>query len=271
VLEKIIRDADLANLGSLGYPQVLEALRHEWKVFLGQTYSDAIWYELNYDFVRKHRYFTMPGEELYESTRMVNEKYLRKMAKERGKKKKEEEGAIQGSRSAQMMFKTALRNHLDLSNLADNKANIILSVNALILTIAGPLAFSYIKDNLLLLIPLAMLLATCLTSMVFATLATRPIKMSGYTSPEQVATGKSNLFFFGNFYAMPLEEYTQGISSVVADGSKLESSIQRDLYFLGRSLGRKYRRLRDCYTVFMYGIIASVIVMIFIYALYLSA
>ena len=34
------------------------------------------------------------------------------------------------------MFKTALRNHLDLSNLADNKANIMLSVNALIITIA---------------------------------------------------------------------------------------------------------------------------------------
>ncbi|MDV7394754.1 DUF5706 domain-containing protein, partial [Arthrospira platensis SPKY1] len=130
-----------------------------------------------------------------------------------------------------MMFKTALRNHLDLSNLADNKANIMLSVNALIITIAMPLAVSFIKSNLFLLIPLGCLLATCLLSMIFATLATRPIPMTGYTAKEQIDEGRSNLFFFGNFYSMKYDEYQEGMKAVIADESNLEGSIMRDLFF----------------------------------------
>jgi len=156
------------------------------------------------------------------------------------------------------MFKTSLRNHLDLSTLADNKANIMLSVNALLITIVMPLAASYVRDNVYGLIPMATLLLTCLSSMVFATLATRPIHMGGKTDERSIQEGKSNLFFFGNFFKMPYERYEKGMLEVVSDESKLDSSIMRDLYFLGASLGRKYRLLRICYTIFMWGVIVSV-------------
>ena len=166
---------------------------------------------------------------------------------------------IGGNKSAQMMFKTSLRNHLDLAALADNKANIMLSVNALIITIVIPLAASYIADgNSYLLLPMILLLLTCLLSMVFATLATRPIRMEGHTEMEQIKNGKSNLFFFGNFYKMKFEDYQTGMMDVLAEESKLDGSIMRDLYYLGSSLGTKYKQLRLCYTIFMWGIIATV-------------
>jgi hypothetical protein len=169
-----------------------------------------------------------------------------------------------------MMFKTSLRNHLDLSTLADNKANIMLSVNALILTIAAPMAISYVQDNVLLIIPLIMLLITCLLSMIFATLATRPIKMSGLTSDDQILGGRSNLFFFGNFYLMDYDEYSMGMQKVISDEDKLENSIRRDLFFLGRSLGKKYKQLRICYNIFMIGMIITIITLIFAYTISLS-
>ena len=170
-----------------------------------------------------------------------------------------------------MMFKTSLRNHLDLSNLADNKANIMLSVNALIITIVMPQTVSsFFKGNLFLIFPLVSLLLTCLASMIYATLATRPIKMKGYTSEDQVKTNRSNLFFFGNFYKMSYSEYRSGMQFVVADEDKLEDSIMRDLYFLGKSLGRKYNQLRTCYTIFMIGIIFTVLVFVISYGLNFS-
>lgn len=269
LLEKIIRDADLANLGSINYPEQLAALRHEWEIFLGQTFPDADWFRLNRDFMERTRFFTTPAEEMWGANKLSNEKYLKRMAKsvkKRNKQKVEKPPSIQGNRSAQMMFKTSLRNHLDLSTLADNKANIMLSVNALILTIAAPLALSYIQDNILLIIPLIMLLITCLASMIFATLATRPIKMTGYTGPEQIDAGRANLFFFGNFYAMSFEEYSDGMQKVISDEDKLENAIRRDLYFLGRSLGNKYRQLRVCYNIFMAGMFITIIAMIITYS-----
>ena len=159
-----------------------------------------------------------------------------------------------------MMFKTASRNHLDLSSLADNKANIMISVNAAIVTFALPVAWSYISTYEYLLFPSITLLITCLASMVFATLATRPIKMIGFTDEEKIKSGQSNLFFFGNFFNMSFDEYHLGMQQTIEQEDRLEGAIMRDLYFLGRSLGRKYNQLRICYNIFMIGVILTVIV-----------
>lgn len=281
-LEQVIKDADLSNLASENYLEILEGLRHEWEVFLNASYTDAEWYKLNYKFVKNHQFFTDTARELYGVQWEANRrklKELRDSMQEGGDQEKKKEkktrdagkdaaGAITSSKSAQMMFKTALRNHLDLSSLADNKANIMLSVNALIITIAMPLAISNIQDNLFLLFPLGALLATCLLSMIFATLATRPIHMTGYTPRQQISEGKSNLFFFGNFFRMKYEEYELGMQEVISDDATLERSIMRDLYYLGHSLGNKYRKLRICYSIFMYGIILTVLVFGISFAVY---
>lgn len=274
VLEEVIKDADLSHLANKDYLKGLKNLRYEWALFLNHAYSDEEWYKLNYKFVKKHHFYTQAAQALYGPQWQANQQQLKNLRDEYAKKEEDSKkpkpgsGHITGSKSAQMMFKTALRNHLDLSNLADNKANIMLSVNALIITIAMPLAVSLIKANLFLLIPLTCLLATCLLSMIFATLATRPIPMTGYTPKEQISQGRSNLFFFGNFYSMKYDEYQEGMKSVIADESYLEGSIMRDLFFLGRSLGNKYRRLRICYNIFMYGIILTVTVFGLTYAIF---
>ncbi len=269
-LEEVMKDADLMGLGTDNYPIALAALRHEWEVFQHKNFSDVEWFEMNDKFVSSHQYFTEVARRLYGEKKEQNRKFLKKIAKKERKEKSKNggDGKIRGNRSAQMMFKTALRNHIDLSNLADNKANIMLSVNALIVTVAVPLAASYISDNLVLAIPVGSLLITCLVSMIFATLATRPIKMTGETSLESIRQGRSNLFFFGNFYKMSFEEYQEGMEHVISDEANLDTTIQRDLFFLGKSLGRKYRLLRTCYNIFMIGIVVSVTLFIVIYRLY---
>lgn len=284
-LEKVIKDADLSNLGSETYLDLLKDLRYEWAVFLNQAYNDEEWFDLNFKFVKEHEYYTPAARELYGFQSEVNRKRLKELrgkhhekdkpAEKTNKKKVEKEskppiGHISSSKSAQMIFKTALRNHLDLSSLADNKANIMLSVNALIITIVMPLAASYVRNNLYLVIPMGTLLVTCLVSMIFATLATRPIKMMGYTRRELIDSGRSNLFFFGNFYKMTYDEYQDGMERVISDDQNLERSIMRDLYYLGHSLGKKYRQLRVCYTIFMWGVIVTVVVFGISYTLFVT-
>lgn len=167
-----------------------------------------------------------------------------------------------------MMFKTALRNHMDLSSLADNKANIMLSVNALIITIAVPMGAAYVNDAPHLMAPVIILLLTSLCSMIFATLATRPIPMTGMSTKEDIKAGRSNLFFFGNFYRMGLQEYDEGMDEVIKNDQNLEAAIKRDLFFLGSSLGKKYNQLRICYNLFMVGVVLSVILFGISYAIF---
>lgn len=267
-LEKIIRDADLINLGSDGYATHLNGLRHEWDVFLGQKFTDRDWYKVNRKFLKNQSFFTKAAREYYGPKLEDNKKWLKRMDKSAKKRAKEGESPITNSKSAQMMFKTALRNHIDLSTLADNKANIMLSVNALIITFIVPMAIGQIRETPFLLLPILLLLLTCLISMIFATLATRPIKMAGKTDATTVNQGKSNLFFFGNFYKMDFDRYKSGIYQVLENEDDLDDSIMRDLFFLGKSLGTKYAQLRICYTIFMIGVTLAVIAFLLAYALY---
>ncbi|MBK8042013.1 MAG: HD domain-containing protein [Haliscomenobacter sp.] len=261
LLEQTLRDADMSHLGSPHYAEYLKALRREWAVFLQQQYADPEWLRLNLEFLKGQVFYTPGAWAIFGAQRDENLKHLKKKAKQLQKnaEEKKEPVLIQENRSAQMMFKAALRNHIDLSSLADNKANMMLSVNALIITIVVPLTADRVQNTPNLVFPLGVLLLSCLTSMVFATLATRPIRMSGYTSMETIRQKKSNLFFFGNFFRMNFEEYKSGVELVLGDHDFLEDTIQRDLFFLGKSLGVKYQYLRVCYTIFMWGILATVI------------
>ena len=270
-VEKLMKDGDLSNLGREDFFDLLGKLRYEWEVFKNETHEDKNWNELNLAFLKEHEFFTEAATELYGPQKKENQKKLKKMVKKDKKAKAvpaDKILSISSSKTAQMMFKTASRNHIDLSNLADNKANMMLSVNAGIITIAIPLGSTYIDSVPFLLVPLIVLLITCMASMIYATLATRPIQMHGYTDMDKIKSGNSNLFFFGNFYKMNFNEYQDGLQHVVADEENLEGSIMRDLYFLGKSLGKKYNQLRMCYNLFMIGIIITVIVFVISYNYY---
>lgn len=262
-LEGIISDADLSNLGKSGYMERQNSLRKEWEIFKEEKYSDKKWRKLNLEFFKDHEFFTQAARDLYNTQKQSNF-LLMKKTKEKGRKVAKVKNPLATSKSAQVMFKTALRNHIDLTNLADNKANMMLSINAIIITITMPLLSNLIRDNILLVIPAAILLLTCITSVIFAAIATRPINMTGEIPLETIKQGKGNLFFFGNFYNMSLEDYKKGMREVINNEQLLESSAISDLYYLGAALGGKYNLLRTCYTIFMVGMTLTVVAFIII-------
>ena len=278
-LEAIMKDADTSSLGKSHFQIYTNSLRKELNTVKNAVLSKKDWAKTNLRFLDDHEYFSDPGKERYnekkaENRRLLLEELTQIKSEEGIKSNKEKQpkenrvNTIATSKSAQTQFKTALRNHIDLSSIADNKANIMLSVNALIITFALPLLGKEIAANKMLLIPTIMLLSVCVVSMIFATLATRPIPMKGYSTMESILAKKSNLFFFGNYYNMSFDEYEKGMNATVADDDILDTTIMRDLFFLGKTLGNKYRYLRKCYTIFMYGIIVSVISFVFVFAFY---
>ena len=58
---------------------------------------------------------------------------------------------------------------------------------------------------------------------------------------------------------MSLEDFDWGFHEMMKDKEFLYGSLIKDLYYLGKVLGRKYQLLRIAYTVFMYGIVSSVL------------
>ena len=258
LLEQIIKDADLSNIGSKGFMEIGQKLRSEWAHFLDEHYDDLAWQQTSVEFLNNHQFYTDVAQQRFGAQKKENLKTIKKSLKKMSTNVSS--GTINSSKSAQMMFKTSLRNHIDLTNIADNKANMMLSINAIVISITMPLLASNINDqNMYLLIPGGILLTTCMLSIIFATLATRPIKMNGLTNFNQIPSGNTNLFFFGNFYNLPISDYREGIKEVMKEDELLESTIVNDLFYLGKALGNKYNRLRVCYGIFMTGITLTVI------------
>ncbi|MCC7466099.1 MAG: hypothetical protein IT261_07515 [Saprospiraceae bacterium] len=159
------------------------------------------------------------------------------------------------------MYRTTYRTHTNLSAMADSKANLMLSVNAIVISILVSNLLPKLQDGATwkIIVPTILLTATCLGSMVFATLATRPKITEGKVTREAIKQRKANLLFFGNFYNMNLSDFQWGVNEMLTDPEFLYSSMSRDLYFLGIVLAKKYRYLSTCYNIFMYGLILSML------------
>jgi len=272
-LEKIILDADCAHLGKKFYFEVSELLREEWVALGLKKLPDVEWIEKNIDFLtKKHQYYTDYAIKNWQPTKDKHLAQLYKIlkktkqAEEKNKLKAEElkfkkQKAKLPERGIETMFRVTLRNHITLSNIADTKANILLSVNAIIISLALSNLIPKLDNpsNYYLIIPTAIFVVFSLVSMGLSVLATRPNVTSGKFSKEDVKQKKVNLLFFGNFHKMKLEDFEWAMGEMMQDRDYLYSSMKKDLYFLGLVLHRKYKILRITYSIFLIGIVASVI------------
>jgi hypothetical protein len=157
------------------------------------------------------------------------------------------------------MFRNTVRTHVEFSAMADGKANIMISINTLIIGAILTVLLRKLDVNPQLIIPTFMLLTVSLVCIIFAIMVTRPKYSTGTFTKEDIQKKRTNLLFFGNFHSMPLNDFEWGMNEMMNDKEFLYGSMIKDFYYLGQVLGRKYKYLRICYTIFMYGLIASVI------------
>lgn len=267
-LEKIIRDADSSHFHVKNFMATTELLREERVLISKESITSAAWREENIALLRaKHRYYTEFAIANWQEGKDKNIKRLIK-AKKKNKeliKKESLKAKFKGElpdRGIQTLYRVTLSNHLKLSDIADTKANILLSVNAIIISMALANLVPKLDNpsNDYLFYPTFLFIIFSVVSMVMSIIATKPNITSGQFTEEEVTSKKVNLLFFGNFHKMKLEQYSWAMSELIKDKDYIYSSLTKDLYFLGIVLERKYRLLRWTYTVFMIGMIISVIV-----------
>ena len=182
-----------------------------------------------------------------------------------GGKKKKKEG-LGSSRGIETMFRTSYRVHMDLSSIADTKANIMISINGLIISILIASLSSKIDTHAYLLIPTSIMLLGCLTSTVIAVISARPRVNSQYISLDDVRKNKANLLFFGHFSKMELTDFEEGMTELLKNPTILYQNMIRDIYGLGLVLNTKFRLLRMAYTSFMIALTLGILAYITVYA-----
>jgi predicted metal-dependent HD superfamily phosphohydrolase len=283
LMEEIICDADLFHLGTTAFKENSKMLRREIELITGTPLKGSEWRFSTLNLLERHHYFTaFANERLNEGKKKnldeLKAKYEEKLIEknlekehtdikeniEAGAEKKtlaktKKRKVAVPKRGIETMFRLTSRNHMELSGMADSKANIMISVNAIIISVVLSLLLRRLEDMPQFLIPTLILLAVNITTIIFAVLATRPNTTKGYFTREDIHQKKVNLLFFGNFHKMGLDDFHWGMNEMMKDPEYLYSSMIRDIYFLGKVLGTKYRLLRISYSVFMFGIILAVL------------
>jgi hypothetical protein len=286
LLAEVMCDADLYHLASDTYAEKTELLRQEVSLLTGEKISKRKWLYGNKLFYEKHHYFTEYGRTVLEPRKQANlqkieaaiaereaEKEAEK-AKEKEKKEKKAEAKAgkenevkevkkekekRPERGIETMFRLTSQNHVELSAMADNKANIMITVNSIIVSILVSILIRKFEEFPNLVVPTIILTTVCLVTIVFAVLATRPNVSSGTFTREDILAKRTNLLFFGNFHNVSLQDYEAGVREMMKDSEFLYGSMTRDIYYQGKVLGRKYKMLRISYTVFMFGFVLAVL------------
>ena len=178
------------------------------------------------------------------------------------KKKKKGKGGRKAVSGIQTMFRVTYQNHIQLSQLADNKANMLISVNGLMTSVLAAALAPRLEQATWLLTPAIVLLAGCVPSLVFAVLTVRPRLNRTPITVEQVRANAGNLLFFGQFSGMPLAEFNESMHALIDNPRLLQDSLIRQLWLMGQSLKQKYRFLQVAYALFLLGVGGAGVVLV---------
>lgn len=259
VLEKIMKDADCGHITHKDFLDYTDLLRREQEIQNENSIDHDTWLTGTLNFFNRHQFHTVYAKKNWQESK---DKSIFKILKEIDKITKSQAKEEKPEKGIETAFRVALKNHMKLSDIADAKANILLSVNAIIISIALSTLVPKLDNpsNGHLIFPTIVLVGFSVIVIIFSILSTRPKVTQGFFTKDDIKKRKVNLLFFGNFHSVSLEDFTWGMHELMEDREYLYDSMIKDLYFLGKVLHKKYNLLRITYNIFLAGLLISVAV-----------
>lgn len=152
--------------------------------------------------------------------------------------------------------------HMQLSSMADLKANMLITMSSIVVTLAAP---RVMVDGALQW-PLLMLIIFSLITILLAAYAVMP-KLPFFDrrkrSLPDAQSSHFNLLFFGDFSSMDYAHFAAEMEAVLNEPSRVYEIQVREIYILGTFLAHtKYRYLRLAYTTFITGLLTSVVALL---------
>lgn len=278
LLANIISDAKSFYLGTENFSSYNKLKRQESELINNISIDKNEWKRITIQMLESHEYHTDYCKDRLNSNKQKNLQNLKKKNPllsltensittmfegkteiAESKEKNKENKAQSADRTIETMFRTTSANSQRLSSQADTKAHIMISVNSIIISVLLSLVVRKIDAYSNLTIPIIMLLLVNLVTIIFSILATRPNISKRKFSESDFQENKVNLLFFGNFFTMTFDTYSNFMLHIMSDKQYLYITMLRNLYEQGIVLAKKYSRLKTSYNVFMYGLILSVV------------
>ena len=285
VIAQIICDAGMYHLASKDTVANAEVLRAEYAAIVQKEFTDEEWINENIKMISDHFYFTAAAKELFQKRKDKNlsvfkKKLIKNIPKETPgqpdeilKEKPEKiivEEDYKLERGVETFFRITEQRHMELSKNAHDKASLLISVNAIVISIVLSVLFTKLEDNKYLLLPTLLLVVSCSLTIIFAILSTRPRLIDSTSKNKPLDDHEINIIFFGDFSKLSLTEYKKEMKATYRNREDLYNSLSKDIYYQGIILVWKYKYIKISYNIFMYGFITTILSFIIAFMLHTS-
>jgi hypothetical protein len=274
-LEKVYHDGIHLIAGRKSFFKKADLLRLEMEYLREDPYTEKEWSEYLIELLTETHFYTAYARNKYGKRRL---EHLAKQKQNNVKAERTTLKKVTGKdmgRGIDTLYRTGFRNHINLSRIADGKANMMISINTIVLSIllaVSGAGLSYVEnffyDSPGFALPVIILLLSSLTALVFAVFSAKPsVTTSKLNKDFDPNSTENNMLYFGNFLQIEKEDFVEYMDNLKIDQEQLYNDLSRDLYNLGLVLRKKYQLLTISYNVFVGGLVLSVLVFLAIYIL----
>lgn len=156
------------------------------------------------------------------------------------------------------MFRQTRMNLVIYSQMADTKANILLSISSLLLS----LSLTRMADPLFS-AAILVLIGFLLVTIFLALLTVIPKLQSVRRRKFSIDDIHYSPLFFGNYADVPYQEYARDLEEIMNDSDRTYEVMVREIYYAGTYLvNGKYRYVRLGYLFFFSGLILSTLIFV---------
>lgn len=256
--EMLLTNSTTAGTGTFISKSIEYLQKHTYKTAYGKSKLEPKKQELILKLEKERKSLSKKDDIAIKQELGISDDELKKLKKNLKSVKGRDE------RGVQTMFRTTSRNHYTMIQMVDRKANIMISVNAIILSLILSRIIGIIDTFCIHNSPLLVMLFSSIISIFFAVIAIIPTTTHGSFTEQEVRNKEGNLLFFGNYHNMKFRDYEWGILQMLNDSNYLYSSMIKDQYFLGLKLKKKHWHIRISLAVFLIGFVTAVIAFIIV-------
>lgn len=272
--EQILYDATHLYLAGKDFFTRTKLLRVEREELSGRPFTEKAWADYLLNLLLHHNYYTPWVQNKYGRRKLDHlASQKKKGLKAREKTLKKKTGKYIG-RGVDTLYRTGFRNHINLSQIADGKANMMISINTIVLSILIAVSGAGLSsvDNFFLkdfyyILPVIMLIVSSLIALIFAVFSAKPTITANKLQKASSLPPDVSMLYFGNFLQMGKEDFVEYLDRLKTDQNRLYDDLARDLYNLGLVLQKKYRLLSISYNIFVGGLVFSVVAFLIVYLL----
>ena len=284
VLSQIICDASMYHLAERDSFQYSDALRTEYAEIAQVEFTDEEWLNENIRMLSNHFYFTRSARDLFQKRKdktlaafQAKRDLLHNLQKELAEpgyypplmdKPGDPDDEVKLERGVETFFRITERRHMDLSTKAHDKANLLISVNSIVMSIVLSVLVTKLEENTYLLLPTLILVITGGVTIVLSIISTKPRIIKG-NSKNNGGDDEINILFFGDYSRLSLPEYKKAMRDTYKSKTEVYDSLSRDIYYQGIVLKWKFKYINIAYNVFMYGFIITILAFILAFALHM--